>query len=59
MIFSLSVPELGQEITISKAWVGFPPTVTSAVSVRTTGGDGYKYYAFSQSKYITQSGSTF
>ncbi|KAF5894670.1 proteoglycan 4-like, partial [Clarias magur] len=43
-----AVPELGPPITISKTWVGFPPTVTSAVSVPTTGGDGYKYYVFSQ-----------
>ncbi|KAB5539630.1 hypothetical protein PHYPO_G00091240 [Pangasianodon hypophthalmus] len=48
-----AVPALGQEIVISKTWAGFPPTVTSAVSVRTTGGDGYKYYAFSPTKYYS------
>ncbi|XP_060722893.1 proteoglycan 4b [Tachysurus vachellii] len=48
-----AVPSLGQQIEISKTWVGFPPTVTSAVSVRTTGGDGYKYYVFSSTKYYS------
>lgn len=48
-----AVPKLGQEIVISRTWVGFPPTVTSAVSVRATGGDGYKYYAFSPTKYYS------
>ncbi|XP_076873516.1 proteoglycan 4b [Brachyhypopomus gauderio] len=47
-------PELGQEISI-RSWTGFPPLVTSAVSVPTTTsiGDGYKYYIFSQTKYYS------
>ncbi|GAA6066042.1 proteoglycan 4b isoform X1 [Tachysurus ichikawai] len=48
-----AVPSLGQQIEIRKTWVGFPPTVTSAVSVRTTLGDGYKYYVFSPTKYYS------
>ncbi|KAI4890939.1 hypothetical protein NFI96_033197 [Prochilodus magdalenae] len=46
-------PELGQEIDIRKTWRGFPHTVTSAVSVPSTGGDGYKYYIFSKTKYYS------
>ncbi|XP_047657632.1 proteoglycan 4b isoform X2 [Tachysurus fulvidraco] len=48
-----AVPSLGPQLEIRKTWLGFPPTVTSAVSVRTTGGDGYKYYVFSPSKYYS------
>ncbi|KAI5090349.1 proteoglycan 4 precursor [Silurus meridionalis] len=48
-----AVPVLGAEIVINKTWVGFPSTVTSAVSVRATGGDGYKYYVFSLTKYYS------
>ncbi|KAL6486018.1 hypothetical protein MHYP_G00054100 [Metynnis hypsauchen] len=44
-------PELGQEIDIRKTWRRFPSAVTSAVSVPSTGGDGYKYYIFSRTKY--------
>lgn len=55
--FALSVLHLGPEMDIRKTWVGFPTTVTSAVSVPTTLGDGYKYYVFSPSKYTTPSAS--
>ncbi|XP_062858104.1 proteoglycan 4b [Trichomycterus rosablanca] len=44
--------ELGLEINI-KIWRGFPSTVTSAVSVPATGGDGYSYYVFSPTKYYS------
>ncbi|XP_036438468.1 proteoglycan 4b [Colossoma macropomum] len=46
-------PELGPEIDIRKTWRGFPSTVTSAVSVPSSGGDGYKYYIFSRTKYYS------
>ncbi|XP_072527095.1 proteoglycan 4b [Salminus brasiliensis] len=46
-------PELGQEIDIRKSWRGFPTMVSSAVSVASTGGDGYKYYIFSRTKYYS------
>ncbi|KAL7887929.1 hypothetical protein AOLI_G00029030 [Acnodon oligacanthus] len=46
-------PELGREIDVRKTWRGFPPAVTSAVSVPSTGGDGYKYYIFSRTKYYS------
>ncbi|KAG9282611.1 proteoglycan 4-like isoform X1 [Astyanax mexicanus] len=48
-----AVPELGQEIDIRKSLRGFPYTVSSAISVRSPGGDGYKYYVFSKSKYYS------
>lgn len=54
-IISVSDPELGPDVDI-KTWRGFPNTVTSAVSVRSTGGDGYKYYVFSNSKSHQRSG---
>ncbi|XP_066533968.1 proteoglycan 4b [Hoplias malabaricus] len=43
-------PELGSEIDIRKTWRGFPAVVSSAVSLPSTGGDGYKYYIFSRTK---------
>ncbi|XP_026878256.2 proteoglycan 4b isoform X1 [Electrophorus electricus] len=42
--------KLGQEINI-QSWKGFPPLVTAAVSVPATGGEGYRYYIFSRTKY--------
>ncbi|XP_049336670.1 proteoglycan 4b isoform X2 [Astyanax mexicanus] len=48
-----AVPELGQEIDIRKSLRGFPYTVSSAISVHSSGGDGYKYYVFSKSKYYS------
>ncbi|XP_016354873.1 proteoglycan 4b isoform X13 [Sinocyclocheilus anshuiensis] len=44
---------LGQVISISKTWRGFPTIVTSAVSVPSRVKEGYKYYVFSQNKYYS------
>ncbi|XP_050994120.1 proteoglycan 4b isoform X23 [Labeo rohita] len=44
---------LGQVITISRTWKGFPTVVTSAVSVPSRVKEGYKYYVFSQNKYYS------
>uniref|UniRef100_A0A8C1KCA6 Proteoglycan 4b n=1 Tax=Cyprinus carpio TaxID=7962 RepID=A0A8C1KCA6_CYPCA len=44
---------LGQVISISKTWRGFPTIVTSAVSVPSRVKEGYKYYVFSHSKYYS------
>uniref|UniRef100_A0A8C1EFB4 Proteoglycan 4b n=1 Tax=Cyprinus carpio carpio TaxID=630221 RepID=A0A8C1EFB4_CYPCA len=44
---------LGQVISISKTWRGFPTIVTSAVSVPSRVKEGYKYYVFSHNKYYS------
>ncbi|XP_077075827.1 proteoglycan 4b isoform X2 [Siphateles boraxobius] len=44
---------LGQIISISKSWRGFPTMVTSAVSVPSRVKEGYKYYVFSQRKHYS------
>ncbi|XP_071769548.1 proteoglycan 4b [Centroberyx gerrardi] len=49
-----AVSLLEPAINLRTAWVGFPPTITSAVSVpvpRRSAPEGYKYYVFSRSKY--------
>ncbi|XP_043074931.1 proteoglycan 4b isoform X2 [Puntigrus tetrazona] len=44
---------LGQVISISKTWKGFPTVVTSSVSVPSRVKEGYKYYVFSPNKYYS------
>ncbi|XP_071373119.1 proteoglycan 4b [Centroberyx affinis] len=47
-----AVSLLEPAINLRSAWVGFPSTVTSAVSVPSHfSREGYKYYVFSRSKY--------
>uniref|UniRef100_UPI0037E7F2D4 proteoglycan 4b n=1 Tax=Semicossyphus pulcher TaxID=241346 RepID=UPI0037E7F2D4 len=46
-----AVSPLGPTINIRTSWRGFPPTITSAVSVpNNREPQGYKYYVFSRSK---------
>ncbi|RXN06306.1 proteoglycan 4-like isoform X3 [Labeo rohita] len=53
VIFFRRAAALGQVITISRTWKGFPTVVTSAVSVPSRVKEGYKYYVFSQNKYYS------